>query len=469
MKPIDAGADVSVETWLAGTNYPLARRAELQAIADSGQATAGYLYDHPSYIDVESHIKDESYTEFKNARWINSRTDNFKVAVGPIFKLIEKELFGGADTSRYFIKYVPVHERPAWIKEHIFQDGWIYHSTDYTSFESLFTPKLMRRCEMQLYGYMSSHLPAGRNWFNLVRYALCDQSYKLSHGDISVEMKGTRMSGEMCTSLGNGFTNLMVALFTLSELGLPSDRVVVEGDDGLFAVPVLVNADIPTALGLRIKMEYTLDLGEASFCGNVFDIDNEVVLVDPYETLVDFGWSKKVDVNASPKRLDLLLRAKAYSLLYQYTRNPVLESFARYVLRVTKRSHSGLERYVSKSKMSEWERAQLKEAVDYGVTDTPSVISDKSRQLVEKKFKMPIFMQLELEAYFDGLNKIQPLDCPALRRIDLVHPLWRDVFDKYTEEPSRVRSDPQDAINNCAANRLELNRSRRVGPNRFYN
>lgn len=455
LKPLRSDSDVSVASWLDSTSYPKSRKDVLMALAPN--ANADYLLNHLKDLDVESHIKDESYIEYKNARWINSRSDTFKVATGPIFKLIEKELFGGENTAKYFIKYVPVADRPKWIKEHIYHEGWVYHSTDYTSFESLFTPRLMKACEMQLYEYMTRDLPAGSDWYKLVKFALCDHAYTLSHGDVSVKLKGTRMSGEMCTSLGNGFMNLMVALYTLRELNLPSDHVVVEGDDGLFAAPVPINADIPAGLGLRIKMETTTELGEASFCGNVFDPNDDIVLVDPLETLVDFGWTKKVDIDAGPRRLDLLLRAKAYSLLYQYRANPVLESFARYVLRVTKRAQSGIEKFVTKGKMNEYERGQLKEAIEHGVTEAPSKISFRSRTLVEKLYNVTVKEQLALESYFDGLTKIQVLDSPELRRIGLVKPIWQEYFESYSVSyMDRVRADPRDAIAGCVGNSMEL-------------
>jgi hypothetical protein len=88
-------------------------------------------------------VKDEGYDSFKHARGINSRTDEFKVRVGPIFKLIEKEVF----KLPCFIKKVPLDRRAEYILDMMGETGPFLVS-DYTAFESLFTRDIMSRVEM---------------------------------------------------------------------------------------------------------------------------------------------------------------------------------------------------------------------------------------------------------------------------------------------------------------------------------
>jgi hypothetical protein len=459
LNPLSAVHDVSFEPWIADRPYPETRKIELRA--------AFVLLKHKIEKweeKVKSHIKDESYVEYKINRWINSRQDAFKVRCGPIFSAIEKETF----KLPYFIKYVPVDQRPAYIKERLLKEGMFYHSTDYTSFESLFTPTLMRNCEMFLYQYMSQNLPEGKEWFSLVKQVLCDKYYTLSNGVIQAELRGTRMSGEMCTSLGNGFLNMMVTLFMLEEEGYESDRALFEGDDGLFSCPVRLTSRIPEALGLRIKMEISTNLGESSFCGNVFSESDLIVVTNIRETLVDFGWTKSQDVNSKQSRLDVILRSKAYSLLHQYNGTPVLVKFAQYVLRVTRRSESGIDKYVKNDRtLSEWERKSLATAVE-AVRSKDFVVRKpgrSTRELVEKLYYVDLSEQYELEQYFDKCNERGAIDHPIIQRWKIYDHDWRDYFDKYncSENPIRTRrDDPHYAIDHAVENITRLKTIRRL-------
>lgn len=100
--PLSPDSDITVETWIEKTNYPRWRKEQLldkwKKIVDRRD---------PKHFRVKSFMKDETYPEYKHARAINSRSDEFKTLVGPIFKLIEKELF----KLDWFIKKVPVKDR----------------------------------------------------------------------------------------------------------------------------------------------------------------------------------------------------------------------------------------------------------------------------------------------------------------------------------------------------------------------
>lgn len=88
LTPLDPSSDTSVERWLAHSNYPLWRKEELRA----KWAEVSDIRD-PRYHECQSFMKDEWYMEYKHARAINSRSDEFKCYVGPMFKLIEEVLY----------------------------------------------------------------------------------------------------------------------------------------------------------------------------------------------------------------------------------------------------------------------------------------------------------------------------------------------------------------------------------------
>lgn len=150
MTPLTPDSDVSVETWLTKTSYSLKRKEELlrkhHNIKDP--------YD-PKLAFVKSFVKDEFYPEYKHARAINSRTDEYKTLVGPYFQLISDVLFARQE----FIKKVPVDERPDVIMQDIYDTVMKIYFNDFASFEALFRKVVMEDVEFQLYKYMTQHLP----------------------------------------------------------------------------------------------------------------------------------------------------------------------------------------------------------------------------------------------------------------------------------------------------------------------
>jgi len=190
LTPLPPSSDVSIDTWLNNTHYPAYRKEELKL--KHGKI---YNWKDPKYRVVKSFIKDETYVDFKHARTINSRTDEFKTLVGPIFKLIEKELFSRVE----FIKKIPVDMRPRHLLERFYNKYRFLFNTDFSSFEAHFV-KLMENCEMKLYRYMTKNLPDHKKFMFLVETAMLGMN-KLIFKNITVLIKRRRMSGEMSLPL----------------------------------------------------------------------------------------------------------------------------------------------------------------------------------------------------------------------------------------------------------------------------
>jgi hypothetical protein len=261
LTPLKTDSDTSVQAWLDKTNYPLGRREELLRVWESRD---GYLL--PKDSRVKSFVKDETYPEYKHARAINSRSDAFKCAVGPIFRLIEEEVF----KHPAFIKKIPVSERPAYMLDRLFRVGAKYMGADYTAFESHFVREILESCEWVLYDYMTSGLPEHSEFMKRVQDIIGGKNICLFRF-FSVSTEARRMSGEMNTSLGNGFTNLMLLLFLFSELG-EEVSPVVEGDDSCTSYMNRAPTTKDFAdLGFTIKIQTYDNFEEMSFCGIIFD------------------------------------------------------------------------------------------------------------------------------------------------------------------------------------------------------
>jgi hypothetical protein len=402
--PLESDTDVSVSTWLKFTKYAGKRKEQLTKVwADF----TGWLTGKDKMC--KSFSKAESYTGFKHLRGINSRSDTFKCAVGPIFSAIEKAIF----RMKWFIKKVPVNDRARHVMERLYSPTASYYATDYTAFESHFGPELMRKLEFQLYRWMVSKLSDGKEFMDMVESVIgapnkCIRKGYLSKGILS------RMSGEMCTSLGNSFSNLMIFLFVCSEAGIEEKDIdgFVEGDDGLFKFErhQKIDDSLFSRLGLTIKIQKFEKLWEASFCGLVFDPQNLIIVTDPRPELADFGFAGPRYANCGRVRLNELLRAKSMSFAHQYPGCPIVQSLAHYGLRVTK--HVSITRLLNSQEVNLWEREQLlaaRDALHAGEIKVREV-AQSARDLVESSFGMGVELQKRIEAYLDAKTELSPID-----------------------------------------------------------
>jgi hypothetical protein len=308
------------EEWLEGTSYNEQRKEQLRKIRSDDEFCRPTI---KRCQHIDTFVKTESYPEYKHARMINSRCDSFKVWSGPWFKAIEKMVYA----DHHFIKHVPVKDRPALING-LKQAGLHYFETDYTSFEASFAPSLMRACECQLYSHAMGYTEDSK-FLNAV---ITGPNKMRTRSGCKATVRGRRMSGDMCTSLGNGFTNLMLALYFADKHGLVLDGYV-EGDDGIFATKdVLRSADF-AKLGFNIKIKEVDDPCCASFCGMVFSDSGEIIR-EPRDFLANFAWTSSF-INGSDKLMQQLLRAKALSCVYETPQCPIVGALARIALHNT--------------------------------------------------------------------------------------------------------------------------------------
>jgi len=436
LTPLAPDTDVTFETWLEKTKYPRWRKRELE------RARVDIL-KNKKYYRCKSFIKDEFYPTFKHARGINSRTDEFKCAVGPWFKAIEEVVF----KMDYFIKKIPVSKRAAFIYNKLYRNGATYLASDYTSFEALFTKEIMEKCEFQLYKYMTQFIPDHEEFWRLLDEVLASENHCYFR-DFVVKLRATRMSGEMCTSLGNGFSNLMFILFLCHELGSEVDGVV-EGDDGLFVIkgPIPSEKDFEN-LGLRVKLEVHHNLSEASFCGLIFDEEDLVNVTEPLGELAAFGLGTHKYLSAKTSTHMSLLRCKSMSMVYQYPGCPILQELGLYGLRQT----TGFDHrvYMNSRHMSMWEREQLLTA-EKSLKNLAEVVRDiplKTRLLVEKKFNVSVESQLSIEKVLREKKNLDP--------IQLTHNFpreWEVYFENFStiEDVKNIRSPVFDIPRNLVS------------------
>jgi len=419
--PLKPDSDTTVERWLANTGYEAWRKEELLDINKNEENP----FD-PRHAHVKSFQKEEQYDEYKYPRAINARTDFFKTLVGPIFKLIEEEVF----KLPWFIKKTPRHEWAAKIMETLDPNATIV-ATDYTAFEAHFIKTIMENIEFVMYDYMTQHLPEGNDFRHLVHEVLAGRNVcKFKYFTLNV--LAVRMSGEMCTSLGNGFANLMLFMFACKKSGATDLRGFVEGDDGLFSLRgQCPRPELFARLGFTIKLAIHARISTASFCGMVFDEEDKINVTNPIKVLAKLGICSSAYVRARDSKLKTLLKAKALSNAAQYPQCPIVIAATRWVVRCLK--HIDLRPYFASKNVNDYEKSLVREALNnYGKLESliNSPVPIKTRLLVEDLYDIPVDVQVRMEGWFDKQTQLRSIDSTILK--PYIPAAWAHFYDNYS-------------------------------------
>jgi len=428
--PLSPDTDFSIETWLSQTGYPRWRKIQLLEAYEKLRGT--YLdvdktrkkNGSGSNYRVDGFTKDEHYADWKPARAIHARVDAAKVLTGPIFKAIENEVF----KLKYFIKKVPKADRPAYIKEWMYEPASLYMATDYARFESHFTKDMMDAIEKVMYKYMTAKIPMREMFWFFLDNILCG-SNRIVYKFFRLVIEATRMSGEMNTSLGNGFANLILLLYVMVQAGYKLDeiRAIIEGDDGLTRVDKdkLITAAMFFDLGFTIELDIYEFLNEASFCGNIFDVEDLVIITDVLKSVSKLGWTRALYQNASRKKMMGLLRSKALSMLYEYTGCPVLQCLAMRLLTLTEgvRAKNHSENLYEREKYHEMMTDIRRNGLPF------RLVPIHTRLLVEKLFSISIEIQLAVEA---KIEETVLGECFLDELLMMSPVVWLEYYQRYT-------------------------------------
>jgi len=254
------------------------------------------------------------------------------------------------------------------------------------------------------------------------------------------QIEATRMSGEMCTSLGNGFSTMCFFYFVCEECGFTEVSLVVEGDDNAASgVGTPPTKEDFAELGLVIKLEVFTSPSDMSFCGLVFDEQDEQIVTDPRKVVANFGWASRQYVRARESKLKTLLRCKSLSLAYQYPGCPIVTALAHYGLRVTA-GHDVRGLINNSRSFSTWDRGLLLDALANPVERQQP--GPGTRALVERLFGITVLDQIRMEKYFDTKEDFAPIDDPVF--LDTCHSDWHVFFQQYAVEVD-IKSTTLDA------------------------
>lgn len=428
IRKVSSLSDLSVEKWLTTTSYNEARKEQLrQCLEDVSNLFERNDKNELLHFRVKMFAKEEQYVEMKHFRGIYAREDVAKCVFGPYFKAIETILYG----EQEFIKHIPVRDRPDYIMDHVYDPSYVYVSTDYSSFECHFSAEIMDACEFQLYEHCLGDLPGGEFIVSLMREVIMGKNRILSK-QFSATIGATRMSGEMNTSLGNGFSNLM---FMGTICGF-IPRGVVEGDDGLFAFKDYPDMDEFDRCGLILKFEKHAELSTASFCGMVFDPEDRQPIGDPHKIINKLGFVTRRYLAAKPKKLNLLQRCKALSMGHAYPACPIVTAFCSYLVRtLPSLKQYEMIRYISTNpSMSLYEKDVMISRIKAGYKR--EVPTTATRLLFERVYGISVDVQLRIEKILDDKQDLGPVELPFF--VDLASRQQRFFYSQYAVAPPAV-------------------------------
>lgn len=393
LKPLRHDTNFDAISWINNIKHPEWRKRELRNIYFSmphiNQIKSVRGIKKYVHTLCKSFVKFESYDSYKHARSINARVDEFKVFFGPYVTPIESVLY----EHPAFIKHVPVEKRAQYVDELLSSFRSTYGATDHTSFESMFTKNFMDKIEMHLFEYMLQNVPNNNFIIRMIREALTGKNH-LQYKWFTVELEATRMSGDMCTSLCNGFSNLMIITYLIGNC-----PVVVEGDDSLYRSNNIPDPRAFAELGANAKIEIDDEVCLASFCGLVYNQYNFDSLTDPVRALLKLGWSTRNYVGAKNQTLEAMLRVKALSYICQFPNCPIISKFCKIILDTVQAKKCKMLRYIFGRNVCDYNRHHLLRALDHKYSDP--IIHIESRRVIAIKYGIDVASQLKIESDMD--------------------------------------------------------------------
>lgn len=365
------------EDWLLNSNYSAKRREFLRQCGLkvlNGEVSSRRLYMCKSFI------KREFYGELKEPRIINSRSDFFKAVAGPFIHAIEKLVY-----DEHFIKHMHPDEVASKMTQ-LAQGYDLFYETDYSSFEGSFTLDFQKHVELALFKHCLSNYPEA--------VSIIEKAYSRNHlhyQDCSCSFEGSRMSGDMWTSLANGFSNYCICQFMMHKSG-SYGNFLVEGDDGYIACTRPIDFNIAKRLGFKLKVEPRTNHRDISFC-SLHVCDGRIV-PDIRRTLNHFGMSCQLKIanlyqgtsKRSKRKFRQYKKSKGLSLLAVGRGIPILQEVALQVLRLN--SDVGIDsKYIDWWERNFFDMTNLK----------PEPITDDTRIYVAHEFGIPVDLQYKIE------------------------------------------------------------------------
>lgn len=249
-----------------------------------------------SWRNVSMFVKPDKYPQDaileKAPRAIQYRSPMYNLQIGRFLHSYEHALFEfkdiGPSRTTFFAKGKNNHERAQILMEKIgcFENP-LFVCLDHSRFDSSIAPELLQLEHLVYWRQFKSR------WLRrLLRYQINNKGYTKS--GIKYRVRGTRMSGDYNTGLGNSIINY---LCLRSFLGKLKGEVFLDGDD---SIVIVERADYPkldmshfARWGFTTKVGVTDDICQVEFCQSRLLPSGPVMARNPFRALSHLAVSVK--------------------------------------------------------------------------------------------------------------------------------------------------------------------------------
>lgn len=260
---------------------------------------------------VRMFLKDDKYHEpvFKPPRCIQYRGKRYGICLAQYLQPIEKEVYQWED--RYGTPYIAKgrnltqRAKDLRVKWDSFVDP-IAVLIDHQKFDAHCYQELLRQ-EHRLY---ESYFPDDKLLCRLLRWQMLNKGG--TKNGTKFVTKGTRMSGDQNTGLGNSVLNKGMLSICLKRSGIKG-AIYVDGDDSVVIIErnqlQFLDLSFLRQCGMRSKVEYADEFEQVEFCQTrpVFDGTEWRMVRNPMRVLSRTPWIvKRNHLNVIPRYLKSL-------------------------------------------------------------------------------------------------------------------------------------------------------------------
>lgn len=390
--------DTCFEEWMKISKYNTKRQERLRNLR---QDFYNHKVNRNKIFYCKSFIKSEFYNDWKEPRIINSRDDIFKAMVGGLIVRVQDAVM-----KDHFIKHHTPIEVAHMMYDLASRHKFVYE-TDYSSFEGSFKKMDMLNVEFKLFEHMLQNYPLELSLIReaYTRFNVC--KYWDGHKNVYAKFAGSRMSGDMWTSLSNGFMNMCMIEYMkykfeqVNRVPVSLDYLV-EGDDGFIATDVELDFELVKKLGFQLKCERKDNVNDLSFCG--ICMYKGVLVPDANRIMNKFGYVHDMDAirwfgrgdRTLTKKMKNMIHSRALSLMAMARGMPVLQAIAQQQLQFGGR--------MDPKYLDWWE----KETYDFSdaASMTALPVSMDMRKFFEWRFGWKVERQLEIEKELEKCHDV---------------------------------------------------------------
>lgn len=258
---------------------------------------AEYMQNHkiPAIVTPFTKIEKMKTNKYKAPRMIQARHPVFNIHYGAYIKPLEHMIlsrkthihFGKGDYDLIAQKINKLRNKYTW-----------YTEGDHKTFDAHVTTealKLTHKFYQSCYNHDRKLRELSKRTLNNICISRHEDKYKI---------KGTRMSGDVDTSIGNSLINYAILMWLLDELGITGDAIV-NGDDFILFTKEEIPIDLAATMFRRVNMETELlpstqNIHQVEFCKSKFVITPEgnfTMMANPSRSIETFGMTHRVHVD----------------------------------------------------------------------------------------------------------------------------------------------------------------------------